>query len=147
MQTLADQLVALLPPETRDEYQKCGRKIPYQTLGDATAMALRRHQTSGLEIFAYQCPYDETHFHLSHVHPTPAQFEAMSAFSAKQQRRVELEQRQLRRTIRELEGKVRATGLQFKFKLEASWSGAPFPTRIKAHYEALRQLLVDVYEY
>jgi hypothetical protein len=147
MQTLASQLVVLLPQEARDEYQKCGRKIACATLGDATQMALRRHQSGGLELFAYPCPYDQSHFHLSHVHPTPAQIEAMSAFSAKQQRRVELEQRQLRRTIRDLEGKLRATGLQFKFKLDASWSGAPFPTCIKAHYAALRQLLAEVYQY
>jgi hypothetical protein len=147
MQTLASQLVVLLPQEARDEYQKCGRKTPYRTLGDATAMALRRHQTGGLELYAYPCPYDKTHFHLSHVHPTPAQLEAMSTFGAKQVRRVELELRQLRRTIRDLEVKVRATRLQFKCKLEASWSGAPFPSRIKAHYDALRQLLADVCQY
>jgi hypothetical protein len=146
MQLLADQLIPLLPQEARDEWQKCVRKTVYKTLGDATAVALRRHQAGGQVLYAYPCPYAD-HFHLSHVHPTPAQLEAMSAFSAQQVRRVELELRQTRRAVRELEGKVRATSLQFKYKLEDSWSGAPFPTRIKAHYDALRQLLANVLQH
>jgi hypothetical protein len=141
--TLADQLIPILTQEAREAYMKCGRKQAYPTLGDATKVALRRSQAGGIPLYAYPCPHNQEHFHLSHRYPTRAQIEAMSAFSSKQVRRVELELRQLKRTARELEVKLRATRSRFKRVLDASWGGTPFPSRIQQHYAALRKLLAD----
>ena len=143
MATLASQLAMLLPQDQREQYQKCARKRAYASLGLASGVAMRRQEATGQEFYCYPCPYDPQHWHLSHVPPTPAQVAKLEAYATQRQSTTDRELRQLKRAVDQARTQIIALKLRFQRLETIGVEGVPFPSRIRAHYAALRRLLAE----